>query len=116
MNNSITERIRRLQEYLSFQYVDFDQAIATDRLMSLYSDFSKLKILNPYGYEANVNYWRAVIFDCSLHGYLNTKDHRCFIDQNEIAELFYRQKKGKPLSLNYVIVKYTVYARTFSCI
>lgn len=115
MNNSITERIRRLREYLSFQYVDFDQEINTDRLMSLYSDFSKLKTLNPYGYEANVNYWRAVILDCNLHGYLHTKDYRCFIDQNEIAELFYRREKGAPLSLNCVIVKYK-HMRTFSCI
>jgi hypothetical protein len=110
MNNTFTERIKRLQKYLSFQYVDFDQEITTDRLLSLYSDFSKLKTLNSYGYEANVNYWRAVILDCNLQGYLNTKDYSCFIDRNEISELFYRRKKGKPLSLNCVIVKYGTFS------
>lgn len=102
--NSTTERIKRLQDHLSSQYVDFDQQVTTDRLNSLYSDFSNLKILNPYGYDANVSYWRAVILDCNLQGYLTTKDHICYIDKNELPELFYRPKKGKPLSLNNVIV------------
>lgn len=105
MTNSLTTRIRRLQDHLASQYVDFDQENTTDRLNSLYSDFSKLKILNPYGYEANVNYWRAVIFDCNIHGYLTTKDYICFIDKNEISDLFHRPQKGKPLSLNNVFVK-----------
>jgi hypothetical protein len=109
MNNSLTTRIKRLQDHLASQYVDFDQENTTDRLLSLYSDFSKLKILNPYGYDANVNYWRAVILDCNLHGYLTTKDYCCFIDKNEISDLFYRPQKGKPLSLDYVIVcKYSI--------
>lgn len=103
MANSLTARIKRLQDHLSSQYVDFDQHNTTDRLRSLFSDFSKLKILNPYGYNANVNYWRAVILDCNLHGYLSTKDYSCFIDKNEISELFYRPGTGKPLSLNNVI-------------
>lgn len=104
MANSLTARIRRLQDHLSSQYVDFDQHDTTDRLRSLYSDFSKLKILNPYGYNANVNYWRAVVLDCNLHGYLSSKDYSCFIDKNEISELFHRPGTGKPLSLNNVIV------------
>lgn len=102
--HSLTGRITRLQDHLSSQYVDFDRETTTDRLLSLYSDFSKLKILNPYGYDANVNYWRAVILDCNLHGYLTTKDYSCFIDKDELADLFYRPQKGKPLSLNHVIV------------
>ncbi|KAL7320645.1 hypothetical protein PS15m_000511 [Mucor circinelloides] len=101
--HSLTGRITRLQDHLSSQYVDFDRETTTDRLLSLYSDFSKLKILNPYGYDANVNYWRAVILDCNLHGYLTTKDYSCFIDKDELADLFYRPQKGKPLSLNHVI-------------
>lgn len=104
-STSLTERIARLQDYLSCQYVDFDRDTTTDRLLSLYSDFSRLKLLNEYGYDANVHYWRAVILDCNLHGYLSTKDYCCFIDKNELADLFYRPKKGKPLSLNNVVVK-----------
>lgn len=106
-SNSLTERITRLQDHLSSQYVDFDRETTTDRLQSLYSDFSKLKILNPYGYDANVNYWRAVILDCNLHGYLTTKEYSCFIDKDELADLFYRPKKGKPLSLSHVVVSNT---------
>ncbi|KAI7901214.1 uncharacterized protein BX663DRAFT_515290 [Cokeromyces recurvatus] len=101
--NSLSERIKRLQDYLSSQYVDFDQEKTTDRLLSLYSDFSKLKILNPYGYDANVNYWRAVILDCNLHGYLSAHESACLLDQQELGELFYRPKKGKSLSLDIVI-------------
>lgn len=104
MTNTLTTRIKRLQDHLSSQYVDFDQYNTTDRLRSLFSDFSKLKTFNPYGYNANVNYWRAVILDFNLHGYLSTKDYTCFIDKNEISELFYRPGTGKPLSLNNVIV------------
>ncbi|CEP15970.1 hypothetical protein [Parasitella parasitica] len=102
-SNSITERISRLQDYLASQYVDFDRKKTTDRLLSLYSDFSKLKILNNYGYDANVNYWRAVILDCNLHGYLTSKYYGCFIDKNELGDLFHRPGKGKPLSLDYVL-------------
>lgn len=103
-NNTLSIRIKRLQDYLSSQYVDFDLNFTTERLTSLYSDFSKMKILNPYGHEANVNYWRAVILDCSLHGYLTTEQYSCFIDKNEISELFYRPRKGKPLNLDHVMV------------
>lgn len=105
MNATTNERIKRLQDHLSCQYVDFDQETTTDRLNSLYSSFSNMKLLNPYGYDANVNYWRAVILDCNLQGYLTTKDHMCYIDTNELPDLFYRPKKGKPLSLNCVIVR-----------
>jgi hypothetical protein len=106
MNNSaFTTRIKRLQDHLSSQYVDFDQDITTDRLHSLYSDFYKLKVFNPYGYDANVNYWRTVILDCNLHGYLTSRDYCCFIDKDEITDLFYRPNKGKPLGLNHVIVR-----------
>lgn len=103
-DNSLSNRKKRLQQYLSSQYVDFDLKFTTDRLRSLYSDFSKLKTLNPYGHEANVNYWRAVILNCNLHGYLTTKEYSCFIDRNEISELFYRPSKGTPLCLNHVMV------------
>ncbi|KAI8975343.1 hypothetical protein BDF20DRAFT_878067 [Mycotypha africana] len=103
INSTTTERRQRLQHYLSLQYVDFDQAMTTDRLKSLYSDFSKLKLLNPYGYVANINYWKAVMLDCNLHGFLSTTENSCFIDSNELAELFYRPKMGKPLSMDNVV-------------
>lgn len=106
MNNSaFATRVKRLQDHLSSQYVDFDRDITTDRLHSLYSDFYKLKVLNPYGYNANVNYWRAVILDCNLHGYLTSREYRCFINKDEITDLFYRLNKGKPLGLDHVIVR-----------
>lgn len=108
-DNSLSIRKKRLQEYLSSQYVDFDLKVTTDRLQSLYSDFSKLKTLNPYGYEANVNYWRAVILNCNLHGYLTTKEYSCFIDRSEISELFYRPGKGMPLCLDHVMVGAYIY-------
>ncbi|CUS21110.1 LAQU0S02e06084g1_1 [Lachancea quebecensis] len=40
-----------------------DVTLSKSRLTSLYSDFRRLKDLNPEGYEANVRYWRQVLLD-----------------------------------------------------
>ncbi|CAR30459.1 phosphatidic acid-binding protein CHM7 [Lachancea thermotolerans CBS 6340] len=40
-----------------------DTTLSKSRLTSLYSDFRKLKDLNPEGYEANVRYWRHLLLD-----------------------------------------------------
>ncbi|KAF9961165.1 hypothetical protein BGZ65_011150 [Modicella reniformis] len=41
------------------------------RLNSLYSQFDKLKINNPFGYEANVSWWRNVILGAARRGFLS---------------------------------------------
>jgi hypothetical protein len=99
-----TKRTKQLKEYLSSRFVDFDSQSTTDRLHSLYSDFSNLNILNPYAYESNIKYWRDVILDCNMHGHLNTGEEYCMINVEELPDLFYRVQKGKPLSLNSVTV------------
>ncbi|KAG0056170.1 hypothetical protein BGZ83_006079 [Gryganskiella cystojenkinii] len=56
-----------LQTYLA-TYPEWSSAT---RLVSLYSEFEKLKETNPYGYEANVNWWRTVIMGASRNGLLS---------------------------------------------
>ncbi|KAF7730977.1 hypothetical protein EC973_001023 [Apophysomyces ossiformis] len=92
-----------LHHYLSSQYVDFDLEKPTDRLRSLYSDFSKLKLINSYGYESNVSYWRTVILDSNAHGYLGTSEYCLAFDANELPDSLERVGMGKPLSIDTVI-------------
>lgn len=94
-----------LQAYLSQQYVDFDLDHPTQRLNSLYADFSKLLVLNPYGYNANVSYWRSVILDCNAHGVLGNADYRLAFDMEELGSHFLRPGLGKPLALSCVVVR-----------
>lgn len=94
-----------LQAYLSQQYVDFDLDHPTQRLNSLYADFSKLLVLNPYGYNANVSYWRSVILDCNAHGVLGNTDYRLAFDMEELSSHFLRPGLGKPLALSCVVVR-----------
>ncbi|KAG0186688.1 hypothetical protein DFQ28_007422 [Apophysomyces sp. BC1034] len=92
-----------LHQYLASQYVDFDLDNPTKRLHSLYSDFSKLKLLNPYGYECNVSYWRTVILDSNARGYLGSSEHYLAIDSSELGDKLERTGMGKPLSIDSVL-------------
>ncbi|KAG0257567.1 hypothetical protein BG011_003885 [Mortierella polycephala] len=66
--SSKSSRILSLQTYLA----TFPEWSSSTRLVSLYSEFDKLKETNPFGYEANVNWWRAVILGAARHGLLST--------------------------------------------
>ncbi|KAF9439125.1 hypothetical protein BGZ76_011363 [Entomortierella beljakovae] len=63
-----TSRKLSLQTYLATQ----PEWSSSTRLVSLYSEFDKLKETNPFGYEANVNWWRAVILGAARNGFLST--------------------------------------------
>ncbi|KAI1306426.1 hypothetical protein EDD11_004757 [Mortierella claussenii] len=63
-----TNRKLSLQTYLA----TFPEWSSSTRLVSLYSEFDKLKETNPFGYEANVNWWRTVILGAARNGLLST--------------------------------------------
>ncbi|KAI7852395.1 Snf7-domain-containing protein [Circinella umbellata] len=98
-----SKRNSRLQAYLSCQYIDFDLNNPTKRLTSLYSDFSKLAILNQYGYDANVSYWKSLILDCNMQGLLGSNNYRLVFNANELPDQFLRPGIGKPLALDSVV-------------
>ncbi|KAI8143089.1 hypothetical protein BJV82DRAFT_116490 [Fennellomyces sp. T-0311] len=85
-----SKRNSRLQAYLSCQYTDFDLNKPTKRLTSLYSDFSKLALLNQYGYDANVSYWRSLILDCNMQGLLGCINHKLAFNASELPDQFLR--------------------------
>jgi hypothetical protein len=89
---------------LENNFIEFSQP-ASERLRALYSDFSKLAILNKYAFDTNVSYWRRVILDCSQQGYLGSSDYATVINIDTIAEKFQRAVIGKPLALDTVLVR-----------
>ncbi|KAI8388382.1 Snf7-domain-containing protein [Radiomyces spectabilis] len=97
------KRNSKLLSYLSVQYPDFSLTDPAPRLNSLYSDFSKLRTLNRYAYDANKRYWRSVILDCNAHGCLGSGDYNLVVDRSIMAEQFLRPITGKPLALDCVL-------------
>ncbi|KAF9401625.1 hypothetical protein BGX21_001156 [Mortierella sp. AD011] len=63
-----TSRKLSLQTYLA----TLPEWSSSTRLVSLYSEFDKLKETNPFGYEANVSWWRTVILGAARNGLLST--------------------------------------------
>ncbi|KAF9348994.1 hypothetical protein BGX26_012646 [Mortierella sp. AD094] len=63
-----TNRKLSLQTYLA----TLPEWSSSTRLVSLYSEFDKLKETNPFGYEANVSWWRTVILGAARNGLLST--------------------------------------------
>ncbi|KAI9480278.1 MAG: hypothetical protein EXX96DRAFT_561920 [Benjaminiella poitrasii] len=100
-----TKKHSKLKSYLENNFTEFSETGSLDRLKALYSDFSKLWILNKYGYDSHVSYWRRIILDCSQQGYLRSSDYAIVIDQDTIAEQFQKPLIGKPLALDCVIVR-----------
>jgi hypothetical protein len=94
----------KLHDYLASEYTDFDPSTHSKRLVSLYSDFSKLLLLNEYGYNANVEYWRSLILDCSLRGYLTYRNYTVILDKDSLAQDFLWKGQGTPLALDCVLV------------
>lgn len=99
------KRQSRLQAYLASQYVEFDPENPSQRLNSLYSEFSKIATVNPYAYNLNVAYWRSVILDCNLQGLLGCTDYKLVIHANDVSDAFMRPGLGKPISLDCVLVR-----------
>ncbi|KAG0180386.1 hypothetical protein DFQ29_000781, partial [Apophysomyces sp. BC1021] len=94
----------KLRTYLTTHYPDFSiEKKHTPRLHSLYSDFSNLAFVNKIGYDANVNYWRSIILDCNMRGYLRCPTYTLAIDADTVTESFQLPKLGKPLALECVL-------------
>lgn len=74
------------------------------RLSSLYSDFEKLKILNPIGYEANIQAWKTLLLKLISSHKLSTDSRISFKTYNpDILQLVSLLNYGKPQSLGIVI-------------
>ncbi|KAG0371399.1 hypothetical protein BGZ54_000026 [Gamsiella multidivaricata] len=66
--SSKTSRKLSLQTYLA----NLPEWSSSTRLASLYSEFDKLKETNPFGYEANISWWRSVILGAARNGLLSS--------------------------------------------
>lgn len=108
-----TRKHSQLIDFLTRHYNEFSQE-NSERLKALYSDFSKLSILNKYAYDANVNFWRQVILNCNQQGYLGCSEYATAINKYDLPEKFQRAVIGRPLALDCVLVctieiHYTMY-------
>lgn len=99
-----TKKHSKLKDFLSSSFTDFNQESNSDRLKALYSDFSKLSLLNKYAYDTNVSYWRRVILDCNQQGYLGSGEFATVIEKDTLPEKFQRPVIGRPLALDCVLV------------
>lgn len=99
-----TKKTSKLKTFLADNFPEFNPQVDSERLTALYSDFSKLFVLNQYAYDTNVNFWRRVILDVNLEGYLGSSDYAIAIEKEAIADKFQRPVIGRPLSLDCVIV------------
>lgn len=100
-----TKKHSKLKTFLESNFTEFSQQ-DSERLKALYSDFSKLWLLNKYAYDTNICYWRRVILDCSQQGYLEANDYSLVIDKDTLTEKFQRPIIGKPLALDCVMVSF----------
>lgn len=73
------------------------------RLYSLYSDFKKLKEINPEGYEANIIAWRSLFAQFLNDGLLS---HSFIIDTETLVHDLTLSNYGKPLSLATVFEEF----------
>ncbi|KAI8339613.1 Snf7-domain-containing protein [Chlamydoabsidia padenii] len=97
------KQYERLKDYLESEWDDFNPSNQSPRLNSLYSDFTKLSVLNEYGYKINVDYWRTVLLGCSLRGYLCYHGYTLVLDKSSLAQDFMLRRVGKPLALDCVL-------------
>ncbi|KAF9127297.1 hypothetical protein BGW39_005955 [Mortierella sp. 14UC] len=59
------------QSSLALYLSSFPGKCSSTRYKSLYSEFDKLKETNPFGYEANINWWQTAILGAARHGLLS---------------------------------------------
>ncbi|KAH3672257.1 hypothetical protein WICMUC_004352 [Wickerhamomyces mucosus] len=72
----------------------------SSRLYSLYSDFRKLKEVNPDGYEANLTAWNSLIDELFQKGLFQ---HTFILDTKNLEESLTLSSYGKPLCLALVL-------------
>ncbi|KAH3672109.1 hypothetical protein WICPIJ_010153 [Wickerhamomyces pijperi] len=70
------------------------------RLYSLYSDFKKLKEINPDGYEANLIAWRSLLIELFQNGLLSNS---FILDTRTLEQDLTLSNYGKPLGLCFVL-------------
>ncbi|KAH7034203.1 hypothetical protein BKA57DRAFT_189406, partial [Linnemannia elongata] len=56
---------------LTTYLANFPGKCSPSRYKSLYSEFDKLKETNPFGYEANINWWQTAILGAARNGFLS---------------------------------------------
>ncbi|KAK3835019.1 MAG: Snf7-domain-containing protein [Linnemannia gamsii] len=56
---------------LALYLASFPGKCSATRYKSLYSEFDKLKETNPFGYEANINWWQTAILGAARNGLLS---------------------------------------------
>lgn len=56
---------------LTTYLANFPGKCSPSRYKSLYSEFDKLKETNPFGYEANINWWQTAILGAARNGLLS---------------------------------------------
>lgn len=71
----------------------------TSRIRSLYSDFSNLRLLNPEGYDANINAWKSLLTSLLRGGHLGVFSFSSNILLEELSITGY----GEPLAIGEVI-------------
>jgi len=73
------------------------------RLPSLYSDFERLKLLNPEGYEANIEAWTNLLLEIIKH--YKDNDSRVSIPtvNPDLKQILSIPIQGKPRSLNLIL-------------
>ncbi|KAF9921322.1 hypothetical protein FBU30_008689 [Linnemannia zychae] len=60
------------QSSLAIYLASFPGKCNATRYKSLYSEFDKLKETNPFGYEANINWWQLAILGAARNGLLSS--------------------------------------------
>ncbi|KAI7897422.1 Snf7-domain-containing protein [Mucor mucedo] len=97
-----TKKHSKLKDFLSASFTEFNEQ-NSERLKALYSDFSKLSLLNKYAYDTNVSYWRRVILDSNQQGCLGSREFATVIEKDTLPEKFQRPVIGRPLALDCVL-------------
>lgn len=107
-----TKKHSKLKDFLSANFAEFNEQ-ESERLKALYSDFSKLSLLNKYAYDTNVSYWRRVILDSNQQGCLGSREFATVIEKDSLPEKFQRPVIGRPLALDCVLVSITFHTFIF---
>lgn len=71
------------------------------RKISLYSDFRRLKDVNPEGFRANVSAWRSVLVEITARNVF--PDKTLLVANGQLLDNLFDAKHGIPLALDVVI-------------
>lgn len=77
------------------------KSFTPSRLRSLYNDFSKLKLLNPEGYDANIYAWSSLLQTLARKNYFGLFSFSVY--EPSLEDLLSLPEYGKPRSLGDVL-------------